>query len=107
MQLMWTQKQCASPLVRYGLKPDELGLTQLAAFSARIDRDALCGMQQGLPAGTSGYFDAGFLVTAVLLTLEPDTLYFYQLGHMTSRFGNGKMCAASPCQGPASPCTYR
>eukprot|EP01083_Nonionella_stella_P088271 245890_1 len=80
MQVMWVQKAIEKPTIKYGISEDNLQWSVLAANRSKVSKDDYCGQQSGLPAGTTGYFDTGYMITAYLLTLSPGTQYFYQVG---------------------------
>ena len=78
IQIMWIQKEINNPMIKYGKSATNLKWSILTNTFSNITSDDYCGQSDGLPAGTYGYFDFGILITGYLLTLEPDTMYFYQ-----------------------------
>lgn len=79
MQIMWIQKATGSPSVRYGTSATKLDSEVPITQINKLSPDNLCGQEYGLPAGTSGYFDNGYMLTGYLLNLQPDTTYYYKL----------------------------
>ena len=81
MQVMWIQKATENPMIKYGTSKDNLDSTIMATEMSKLKPADLCGQEYGLPAGTSGYFDNGYMITVYLQSLKHDTQYFYQLSY--------------------------
>ena len=79
MQIMWIQKAVSKPEIQYGKGEDNLISSQYVADEpVQLSRDDLCGQEYGLPAGTGGFFELGYMIRGLLSNLEFDTQYFYQ-----------------------------
>ena len=85
MQIMWIQKATKSPAIKYGTSSSKLDSEVMITEINKLTPDSLCGQEYGLPAGTSGYFDNGYMLTGYLLNLQPDTTYYYQLSFIYFR----------------------
>eukprot|EP00484_Ammonia_sp_Unknown_P024827 CAMPEP_0197035980 /NCGR_PEP_ID=MMETSP1384-20130603/13617_1 /TAXON_ID=29189 /ORGANISM="Ammonia sp." /LENGTH=647 /DNA_ID=CAMNT_0042466099 /DNA_START=33 /DNA_END=1976 /DNA_ORIENTATION=+ len=80
MQIMWVQKAVSSPMLKYGVSANDLNKVVSVVNVSKLSPEDLCDQQYGLPAGTTGYFDTGYMITVSLLELTPNTQYFYQVG---------------------------
>lgn len=81
LQIMWIQKAVDHPEVKMGLKASKLSKLDTKGNGMEISKLSstdFCGQQYGLPAGTSGYFDTGYMITVYARKLKPDTTYYYQ-----------------------------
>ncbi|PQP92660.1 putative inactive purple acid phosphatase 1 isoform X2 [Prunus yedoensis var. nudiflora] len=84
----------STPFVEWGSKGEEL--VRSPAGTLNFDRNSLCGA----PARTVGWRDPGFIHTAFLKELWPNTVYTYKVGH---RLSNGSSILSQEYQFRASP----
>jgi hypothetical protein len=90
MTVMWVQKSLAAPRVSYGLKASDLQYTAMVNISSTGEDNRggvatyvatdFCDIELGLPAGSNGFYEPGWVITAVLRNLMPQTQYFYTVG---------------------------
>jgi hypothetical protein len=71
----WQTQQAGVPLVKYGVASGQYSQQQYGTYSSYSAAD-LCGP----PANAWGYITPGFINTAVLQGLQPNTTYYYVYG---------------------------
>ncbi|RQM13374.1 hypothetical protein DD237_006666 [Peronospora effusa] len=79
MAIMFNSGTSKTPMVKYGMKPDDLKF-YATGTSTTYGADDMCHA----PATTVGqiYFrDPGYMHTVIMTDLKPNTYYFYQYGH--------------------------
>ncbi|XP_051122547.1 probable inactive purple acid phosphatase 1 [Andrographis paniculata] len=97
MTITWTSGYSiyeAEPIVEWGPKGGQQ--TQSFAATLTFDRGSMCGA----PARTVGWRDPGFIHTAFLKELWPNSLYSYRVGH---KLINGTYVWADTSQFKSSP----
>ncbi|KAM5567389.1 putative inactive purple acid phosphatase 1 [Rosa sericea] len=104
MTVTWTSGYAlgeATPFVEWGQKGGDL--VRSPAGTLTFDRNSMCGA----PARTVGWRDPGYIHTAFLKELWPNTVYIYKLGHKLSDgsyvFSQQYQFRASPYPGQNSP----
>ena len=104
LRVHWTTRDAAVPVVRYGLRAEELTSAALAVTTS-YSRDQLCGGY----ARTLGWMHPGALHTAVLEDLEPHTLYHYAVGDQgsnASRLGWSAISTFTTLPLPSAPVSF-
>ncbi|TQD87185.1 hypothetical protein C1H46_027220 [Malus baccata] len=84
----------ATPFVEWGIKGEDR--VKSPAGTLNFDRNTMCGA----PAKTVGWRDPGFIHTAFLKELWPNTVYTYKVGH---RLPNGSNILSQEYKFRASP----
>ncbi|XP_050375043.1 probable inactive purple acid phosphatase 1 isoform X2 [Argentina anserina] len=104
MTVTWTSGYAlgeAAPFVEWGQKGGDLGRSPAGTLT--FDRSTMCGA----PARTVGWRDPGYIHTAFLKELWPNTVYTYKLGHKlvdgSYIFSKEYRFRASPYPGQNSP----
>ena len=77
MVVQWTTAQNSTQTLNYGLAADNLNNTigDDDVFTTSYTADDMCGD----PANSTGWHDPGFMQSAVVVNLQPNTEYFYQI----------------------------
>lgn len=75
VRVSWQTAAAGKPLVKFGLSPGSYSQQQFGTYSTYTAAD-LCSQ----PANAWGYSTPGFINTAVLQGLQPNTTYYYMFG---------------------------
>lgn len=80
MRINWNTQQNSFPSVNYGTDPAHLTNSILRVLTTSYQSTDLCGE----PATSKGWRAPGYLHSALLTDLTPNTLYYYQVGDESS-----------------------
>lgn len=81
MRVNWNSKQNSFPSLNYGTDPKNLNNSILRVLTTTYKSTDMCGE----PATTTGWRDPGYMHSALITDLTPNTLYYYQVGDESSQ----------------------
>lgn len=80
--MSWTTRAGSAPVVKYGTAPGVYSQQQYGTYTT-YTADDMCSQ----PAAAWGYSSPGFINTAVLKGLAPNTTYYYVHGQEVRKEG--------------------